>query len=107
MYIGIPVEEWPRVVLSPSFAPCLAAIRESIVLAVLEVLLHHSRLQILGGPTEGQEVYPKFCVCVHNTALERTPLGSPQEGMYIGIPVEEWPRVVLSPSFAPCLAASG
>jgi hypothetical protein len=32
-------------------------------------------------------------------------VGSPQEGMYIGIPVEEWPRVVLSPSFAPCLAA--
>jgi hypothetical protein len=32
-------------------------------------------------------------------------VGTPQEGMYIGIPVEEWPRVVLSPSFAPCLAA--
>jgi hypothetical protein len=32
-------------------------------------------------------------------------VGTPQEGMYIGIPVEEWPRVVLSPSFAPCLVA--
>jgi hypothetical protein len=32
-------------------------------------------------------------------------VGTPKEGMYIGIPVEEWPRVVLSPAFAPCLAA--
>lgn len=32
-------------------------------------------------------------------------VGQPGEGMYNGVPVEEWPRVVLSPSFAPCLAA--
>lgn len=31
-------------------------------------------------------------------------VGQPSEGMYNGIPVEEWPRVVLSPAFAPSLA---
>lgn len=31
--------------------------------------------------------------------------GQPQRGEYNGIPVEEWPRVVLSPDFAPCLQA--
>lgn len=31
-------------------------------------------------------------------------VGQPGEGTYNGIPVEEWPRVVLSPSFAPGLA---
>lgn len=32
-------------------------------------------------------------------------VGLPQQATYNGIPVEEWPRVVLSPSFAPCLDA--
>lgn len=32
-------------------------------------------------------------------------VGTPLTATYNGIPVEEWPRVVLSPAFAPCLAA--
>jgi hypothetical protein len=32
-------------------------------------------------------------------------VGTPLPATYNGIPVEEWPRVVLSPAFAPCLAA--
>jgi hypothetical protein len=32
-------------------------------------------------------------------------VGQPQPATYNGIPVEEWPRVVLSPSFAPSLEA--
>jgi hypothetical protein len=32
-------------------------------------------------------------------------VGPPQPATYNGIPVEEWPRVVLSPAFAPCLDA--
>lgn len=32
-------------------------------------------------------------------------VGAPQPATYNGIPVEEWPRVVLSPAFAPCLDA--
>jgi hypothetical protein len=32
-------------------------------------------------------------------------VGLPQQATYNGIPVMEWPRLVLSPSFAPCLDA--
>lgn len=31
--------------------------------------------------------------------------GQPQPATFNGIPVEQWPRVVLSPAFAPCLDA--
>jgi hypothetical protein len=32
-------------------------------------------------------------------------VGQPQPATFNGIPVEEWPHVVLSPAFAPCLEA--
>lgn len=74
---------------------------------------------------ESKALYPwsphyRFCVCVLLCAGEMdiyqansealvmmagADVGLPQQATYNGIPVEEWPRVVLSPSFAPCLDA--
>uniref|UniRef100_A0A383VCY8 UTP-monosaccharide-1-phosphate uridylyltransferase n=1 Tax=Tetradesmus obliquus TaxID=3088 RepID=A0A383VCY8_TETOB len=61
-----------------------------------------------GNPTHSattgeMDIYKANCEAL--MLMAGADVGSPQEGMYIGIPVEEWPRVVLSPSFAPCLAA--
>jgi hypothetical protein len=74
---------------------------------------------------ESKALYPwsphyRFCVCMLLCAGEMdiyqansealvmmagADVGLPQQATYNGIPVEEWPRVVLSPSFAPCLDA--
>eukprot|EP00878_Enallax_costatus_P012422 GHUV01012973.1.p1 GENE.GHUV01012973.1~~GHUV01012973.1.p1 ORF type:complete len:435 (+),score=164.29 GHUV01012973.1:385-1689(+) len=60
-----------------------------------------------GNPTHSattgeMDIYKANCEALK--LMSGADVGQPSEGMYNGVPVEEWPRVVLSPSFAPSLA---
>lgn len=49
------------------------------------------------------DIYKANCEAL--AIMSGAEVGAPLQATYNGIPVEEWPRVVLSPAFAPCLDA--
>ena len=67
-------------------------------------LVESSRASCCAVRAAGEmDIYKANCEAL--MIMSGADVGQPQPATYNGIPVQEWPRVVLSPSFAPCMDA--